>query len=121
MVAVTDQNQRIALASELHCFNVDLRDQGASRVNHTQFAELTLLPHFRGDAVRAVNDPLALRNLAHAVNKDCAFLLEFLYNKPVVDDLLADVDGRSKGFQCDPDNVDGPHHSSAESTWLQKQ
>jgi hypothetical protein len=36
-----------------------------------------------------------------------------------VDDLFADVDGRTEGFERDADNVNSPHYAGAESTRLQ--
>ena len=121
VITVSNQDQRIPFSSELNSLNVHLGDQRTSRVNHSQFAQFALLPDFGGNAVRAVDDALPLRNLTDAINKDGALLLKFFHHEPVVDDLFADINRRPKGFQCNPDNIDGPHHSSAESSRLQQQ
>ena len=36
-------------------------------------------------------------------------------------DLAADVDGRAEGLECNFDDVDGAHHSGAETSWLEQQ
>jgi len=65
--------------------------------------------------VSAIDYPLAGRDFVHAVHENRAFALKLLNHKAVVDDFLADVNWRSEGFQGDADDVNGPHHSGAES------
>ena len=120
MIAVADQDQRIAFAGELHRLDVDLGHQRAGRVNHPQLAQLAGLPHLGRDAVGAVNHPLAGRNFVHAVDKNGALGGQLVHHVAVMDDLLAHVDRRAEGFQGNADNVDGPHHSGAKASRLQQ-
>jgi hypothetical protein len=69
----------------------------------------------------AINDALAFGDLGYAVHENGALLLELLDHKPVVDNLLADIDGRAECFEGDPDDIDGTDYSGAESTGLQQQ
>jgi len=71
--------------------------------------------------VRAINHAFALGNFVDAVDKNRALLLQFLHDKPVVDDLLAYINWPPKRLQRDPDNIDRPHHPGAESPRLQQQ
>ena len=63
----------------------------------------------------AVNHAFAIGNFIHVIYKDGALLLKLLDHKAVVDDLFADIDGRTKGFESDPDDVNGPNHASAKA------
>jgi hypothetical protein len=38
-----------------------------------------------------------------------------------MDDLAAHINRRSKGFQCDFDNVNRAHHARAKAAWLEQQ
>jgi hypothetical protein len=82
-------------------------------------AQLAVLAHLRGHTVRAENDALARRNLVHAVNENCPFLLQFLDDEAVVNDLFADVDRRAKRLERNANNIDGSHHPGAKSPRLQ--
>ena len=65
--------------------------------------------------MRAVDNTLALRNLADAVDENGALLLELFHHEAVVNDLLSDVDRRPERFQRDPDNIDGPGTTPAQN------
>ena len=76
--------------------------------------------HFRRDAVGAVDHPFPIWDFFHAIDKNGALALQFLDHKAVVDNFLADVDGRAEGLQGDADNVNGPYHSRAEAAGLKQ-
>src|ERR1700730_8372049 len=108
VIAVADEDQRIAFLGELYGFHVYLGDQWAGGVNHAQAAIFTGLADFRRDAMGAVDDALANGNLVHGIDKDGTFPLQFFDHKAVVDDLLTDVDGRAKGLKRDADDINRP-------------
>ena len=59
MIAMTDEDQRIAFFGKLHRFYVDLCDKWTSRIYHTQTAFFAGVADFGRDAVGAVNYALA--------------------------------------------------------------
>ena len=71
--------------------------------------------------MRAVDQPLAVRDLVNFIHKNRALALQLLYYIAIVDDLLAHIDRRPKGIQRDPHNVNGPHNSGAKPPGLQQQ
>ena len=99
---------------------MDLGDQGTSCVDHSQPALFAGTADFRRYAVSAVNYAFTIRNLVNRIDKNGTFALQFLNHKTIVDDLLADIDRRPKGFERDADNIDGTHHSGAEPTRFQQ-
>ena len=82
---------------------------------------LRLLANRRRNPVRRVNHPGAFRNLVDVVDKDRALIRQLIHYKAVVDDFLADVDGRAKGFERNPDDVDCPHYACTETARFQQQ
>ena len=62
-----------------------------------------------------VNDTLAIGNLIHVVDKNGTLLLKFLHHKAVVDNLFTNVNWWPEGFEGNADNINGPHHTGAES------
>src|SRR5690242_4514877 len=81
----------------------------------------TGFPDLWGNSVSAVDDAFAVWNFFHAVHKNGAFFLQFLDNKAVVDDFLANINRRPEGFERDSYDVDGAHDSSTKAPRLQKQ
>ncbi len=120
MIAVADEDQRIAFFGKLHSFDVDLGDQGAGGVNYTETALFAGVADLGGDAVGAVNNALTVGDFVHGIDKNGTLALEFFYHKAVVDDFFTHVDGRTKGLERNADDIDGAHHPGAESSGLQK-
>ena len=58
---------------------------------------------------------VGLRNLLQLLDEDSALRLQALDNVAVVDDLVADVDGRAESLQRLLDNLDGALHARAEA------
>ena len=98
---------------------MDLGDQRASGVNHAQAAANAVFADFGRHAVSAVDDALAVGDFVFAVDEDGAFAAEFVDYEAVVDDLLADVDGRAEGFEGDADDVNGADYAGAEAAGLE--
>ena len=119
MIAMANQNQRIAFLGELHRLHMHLGDQRTRSIDHPQLPQFAVLAHFRRNAVGAVDDALALRHFIHAIDKDRALLLQFLDHEAVVDNFLAHINRPPKGLQRNPDNIDRAHHPSAEPPRLQ--
>jgi hypothetical protein len=68
--------------------------------------------------VGAVDDTLTVGNFLFTVDEDGAFAPKFVYHKAIVDDFLADVDGRTKSLERDTHHVDSPDHARAEPSRL---
>ena len=69
--------------------------------------------HGRCDAVGREHHRLALRHLGLVVDEDRAALLEVADDVEVVDDLLADVDGRAVQVERALDRLDRPLDAGA--------
>ena len=80
---------------------------------------MLFLADFGRDAVGAVDDALAVGDFVFAVDEDGAFAAEFVDHKAVVDDFLADVDGRAEGLEGDADDVNGANDAGAEAAGLE--
>ena len=91
---VADHHDRVAVGGEAPRRDVDLGHQRAGGVDRPQAAGGGVLVDGRGDAVGGEDDHLALRHLGLLLDEDRAALGELLDHVLVVDDLLADVDGR---------------------------
>jgi hypothetical protein len=69
--------------------------------------------------VGAVDDALAVGDFVLAIDEDRAFAAEFVDDEAIVNDFLADVEGRAEGFESDADNVNGTDYAGAEASRLQ--
>ena len=107
MTVVADEDDRVALRRELASLDVDLGDERARRIDRAQVAHGGVLVHRRGDAVGAEDDEGALGNLGLLLDEDRAALAQLLDDVLVVDDLLADVDGRAVDVERVLDRLHG--------------
>ena len=121
MVAMADEDQRIALLGELYGLDVDLGDQRTGGVDHLEAAALAALPHGRRNAVGRVDDPLAVGHVVDLVDEDRALFRQLVHHIAVMDDFAAHVDGGSEGLQGDFDDVDGAHHARAKAARLEQE
>ena len=117
---MADQDQRITFFRELHSLYVDFGDQRTGRINHTKATLFTVVANFGRDPVRTVNHAFTLGDFVNRVHKNRALTGEFLNHKSVVNDFLPNVDWRPKGLKRNADNINGPHHASAKSSWLEQ-
>jgi hypothetical protein len=100
---------------------MDFRDQRAGGVNNPSFPQMAFLAHFRGNPVGAVDNSFPFRDFIHAVHENRALGLQILYYETVVDDFLADVNGRPKSLKRDADNINGPNHPGAKAAGLEQE
>src|ERR1022692_2257173 len=119
VVAMADEDERIAFPSKLDGFNMDLGDQRAGGINHPQLTQLAGVPHFGRDPGSAVDDALAGRDFLNAVHKDGALGAQLVHHITVVDDLFAHVNRRSKVLQGYANDVNGANHAGAKAPRLQ--
>src|SRR6185312_3561717 len=120
MVTMADQDKGITLLGKLDRLHMDLGDQGTGGINHSQTALFAGAANFGRNPMRGINHALAVRDLFDRINENGAFALQFLYDEAVVDDLLANIDWRPKGFERDAHDIDGTNHPGAEPTGLQQ-
>ncbi len=106
MAFVADQNHGVALVGVAARLNVHLGDERADGVDD-------VVPELRGvgvdggrDAVGRVDDRRAGRHLGLLLDEDRAARLEVADDVDVVDDLLADVDGRAVVLERQLDRLD---------------
>jgi hypothetical protein len=116
---MSDEDQRIAFFGKLYGFDVDFGDERAGGVYDAETAASTVLADLRRYSVRAVDDALTVRDFVFAIDEDGAFATEFVHHEAVVDDFLADVDGRTEGLEGDADHINGPNDAGAEAARLQ--
>ena len=107
MARVADQQDRVAVGRVAAGLDVHLGHERAGGVDRVQPARLRVLVHGRSDAVRRKDDRVALGHLALVVDEDRTASLEVAHDVSVVDDLLANVDGRPVQIEEPLDRVDG--------------
>jgi len=120
MVAVSDQDQRIALLRKLDCFNVNFCDEWTCGIDDLEITGLAIVANFGRDSVCAVDHALARGNLINGIDKDRALGLEIFNHVAIVDDLLTDVDRGAKSVQGDLNDVNGADDSGAKSARLEQ-
>jgi len=96
---------------------VHLGHERAGGVYRVEPARPRVRVHGRRDAVRREDDRLALGDLALILDEDRAAGLEVAYDVRVVDDLLANVDGRPMQIEEPLNSVDGALDARAIAAW----
>ena len=100
---------------EPHRLQMDLRHQRTGGVDGLQASFGRRLADGRGHAVSAVQHRRPLRHLLHAVHEDDAALAEALHHRPIVDDLVVDVERRAKHLERPLQALDGHVDAGAET------
>ena len=96
MLLVADQNNRIALGGELAHLAMHLFDQRAGRVDdNPDSAGGGLLPHRRGDPVRAEDHLRPDRNMIDGLDENDAATRELLDDVALVDDFVKNIKRRA--------------------------
>src|SRR5437763_3332502 len=121
MVAVSNQNARVAFLGKLYCLHVNLGHQGTSCIDHPQSPGFAGFSDLRRDTVGTIDDTFAIRDLVYAVHENRTLALEFLNHETIVHNFLAHVDGRTERLQGDANDIDGPDNPGAKATGLQQQ
>src|SRR6266540_3329817 len=95
VAGMSDQDQLIALGMITVDLVMDLDDEWTCRIDDLQAPPLGLFPDGLGDAVRAEDHGLAVRNFAQLLDEHRSLQLERVHNMPAVDDLVPDIDRRT--------------------------
>ncbi len=74
----------------------------------------------RRNSVSAEDDPRAFRNFAQFFHEDRPGATQFVHYVPVMDDLLADINGSAVEVESDSDDINRANHTRAESARFQK-
>src|SRR5690606_16989557 len=115
VAGVAHEHDLVALAREALRLDVDLGDEGAGGVDHAQPAGRRGGAHGRRDAVRAEHEQGALGRLGRVLDEDGALGAQRLDHVAVVDDLVADVDGRPEALETLLHDLDGAVDPGAEA------
>src|SRR5205085_9143084 len=91
---VADQDDGVPLARVAARLRMDLRHERTGGIDRVERTLLTTLVDCGSDPVRREDDDRALRNFGFALDENRAAFLELANDVAVVDDLLADVEGR---------------------------
>ena len=115
MTSMTNKQNGVALAPEVHCLVVDFRDERAGCVERVQLALLRLESDLRRNSVRTEDDPATGRHAREVVDEDRSLRFQLVYDVTVVDDLLADVDRSAVANERKLDDVDCARDASTET------
>ena len=113
-----DQQDVVVLGGEPARLVVDLGHQRAGRVDGAQAPVPGFLPDLRRDAVRGEDDHRSLGNRLGLLHEDRAPVLKRPDDMSVMDDLLADVDGRAEALEGLLDGLHRPVDARAVATGL---
>ena len=113
---VADQRDLVALAGETLRLHVDLGHERAGGVDGAQAASHRRLAHRGRDAVRAEDQERFGRHFVGVLDEDRTLRTQVVDDVPVVHDLVAHVDGRTKALQDQFDDRDGAVDPGAEAT-----
>jgi hypothetical protein len=98
MPRVSNQYQRAALCDILPALHVNLGDERAGCIENIQAARLRVRFHRLRDAVCAENGDGAVRHFIEFLDETRTLATQIVDNMPIVDDLMAHVDGRAMSF-----------------------
>ena len=94
---------------------VDLRNERTGRVHRPKAAIGRPIPDGEGDPVGGEDHDAALRDLVDGLDEDRPLRPQAVDDAAVVDDLVADVDGRAEDPERALHDLDGPIRPGAES------
>jgi len=112
---VTDQHDFEVVLEHATGFDVNLGDERAGGVDYFEVALLGLGANRRRDAVGAVDQSRAGRNVREIVDEDRALGAQIFDHVAVVDDFVAHVDGPAEALEGDLDDFDCAVDTRAES------
>ena len=115
---VAHVEDRVPLAGPDLQLVVDLRDQGAHRVDHHPTVGAGPVDDLGRRAVGRQHQRCARRDLGHVVDEHHALGDELVDHVPVVDDLVVAVDGRLEDTHHPGQGLDGLLHPGAEAAGL---
>ena len=120
MAFVADHDDFVILLIEAGYFFMDFGYQRAGGIKN---AETTLCRFFLysfGYAVSRVNQRCALWDIRQVIDKDGPFCPQIVHDEFVVNDLMADVNGRAELFECTFNNADGAVNAGTEAAGIGK-
>ena len=112
------RDEMAALAKEAVALIVHLADQRAGGVDDEKIALPGLVLYFERDAMGAEDGDGAPGNLLQILDENGALRPQAVHDMPVVDDLVAHIDGRPELRQRAFDDLDGAHDAGTEATRL---
>src|SRR5215831_16424059 len=115
MVAMANQNQCASLARKLQRFEVYLRNQRASGVDHAQLPLFRLNPYARWHAMRAEYQDGAFRDFFDRLHKYRPAPPELVHHVAVMNDLVVHVYRAAKGLQRQFHDIYRSNHASAKA------
>jgi hypothetical protein len=98
-----------------------LPHERARRVDDLQFTFLGGLPNDRRDAVRAVHQVTSARHFVHVIDEHHAFVLESLYDVPIVNDLVKYIQRRAEHGDRPIQGIDCHVHAGAKASRADEQ
>src|SRR6185369_13994744 len=104
---VADEDDRVPLARETYGLGVDLGDQRAGGIDGAKIAFGGMLPDDRGDTVSAIENGAASGDFGDVVDEDDAAGAEALDNRPVMNDLVINVERAAEECQRSFEALDG--------------
>ena len=106
VAVVADEHDRVALLGEAARLDVHLGDERAGGVDRLQATRAGVGVHARRDAVRGEDGDGALGHFGLLLDEDRAALAQLPDDVLVVDDLLANIDGRAVQLERAFDGLD---------------
>lgn len=116
MLAVANQHDGKTFAGVTDDLQMNLRNQGTSRINNAQSAMPRLLTNLRRYAVGTEDHHTLRGDIGQAIDENRPLSGEPVNNLTVVNDLLADKDRRPQFLQGQSYNVDGAHNSRTKTS-----
>ncbi len=118
VAGMADEDERAPLLDVAAALDVDLADQRAGRIDHRQAALFGIHLHRAADTVRGEDGDGAGGNFVQLLDEHRALRLQRVDDMPVMDDLMADIDGSPNPIECLIDDIDGANDASTETTGL---
>ena len=118
MIAVADEDDRVAPLGQRDGLEVDLGDERAGRVDDLELARSGLGDDVGSDAMRGEDQPGAVGDLGEFLDEDGALPAKRVDDVAVVDDLVANIDLPAAQLKRALDDLDGAHDAGAEAANL---
>ena len=115
MPGMPDEKDMPALGNQAFGLAVNLRNERARRVDIAEAAIGGLGGHGLRHAMGRKDDRPVVGDLVELVDENRAHLAQPVHNEAVVDDFMADIDGRAKPLERQLNDLDGPVNARAKA------